>query len=267
MAAFLTRALGLTPLAPPTVAQAALVRPFFMLDQPSGGPYLAALARYVPAGQDTPEMAVQKLLAGLSPAETSQIPVFSTAIPGGTTLLGLTVTSGVATVDLSGTFDDGAGSFSMLSRLAQLTFTLVEYDSIDTVMLEIDGTPVTIFSSEGIDIGDGLDPAYFFDTGVMPEILPTSPAWFEFVESPFTATGWSRAFEAQWSWALYDNDGAELVGSPILAGGSGPDFGEFTFDVTYSVSRIQVGTFTVFDQSEKDGSIIDLRETALWLMP
>jgi hypothetical protein len=267
MAAFITRALMLTPLAPPSVSEAALVRPFFMLDQPGGGPYLAALARYVPMGEDTPAIAVEKLLEGLNTAESSQIPAFSTAVPSGTTLLDLTVSGGVATVDLSGTFDDGGGSFSMLSRLAQLTFTLVEFDSIDSVMLELDGNPVTTFSSEGIEIGGGLDPAFFFDAGVMPEILPTSPAWFEFVESPFTVTGWSRTFEAQWSWALYDNDGAELVTSPILAGSSGPDFGEFSFEITFGVTRNQVGTLTVFDQSAKDGSVIDLRETALWLMP
>jgi germination protein M len=267
MATFLTRALGLTPLAPPSVEDAALVRPAFLLDQPEDGPYVATLARYVPQGQDSAERAVEELLAGLNAAETSQVPAFSTAVPDGTELLGLEIAGGVATVDLSDEFDDGGGSASMFGRLAQLTFTLVPFDGIDEVMLELEGVPVDTFSSEGIEIGDGLDAAFFTDTGVMPEKLPLSPAWWEFVESPFTVTGYSRAFEATVNWQLYDNDGALLVEGFATTGSSGPDFGPMTFEVTYTVDRPQVGELMVFEYSAKDGSVIDLRETALWLMP
>ncbi len=63
MASFLTRAMELTPLPPPSVSEANLARVFFFLDQPSGGPFLATTARY---GHDpvTPELAVDHLLTG-----------------------------------------------------------------------------------------------------------------------------------------------------------------------------------------------------------
>jgi germination protein M len=267
MATFLTRALGLTPLAPPTVEEAELVRPAFLLDQPEGGPYVATIARYVEEGAADPQRAVEELLEGLVEAETSQIPAFSTAVPEGTELLGIDIDSGVATVDLSEEFDDGGGSASMFGRLAQLTFTLIPFDDVDEVMLELEGTPVDTFSSEGIEIGDGLDVAFFTDTGVIPEKLPLSPAWFEFVESPFTVSGYSRAFEATVNWQIYDDDGALLNEGFETTGSSGPDFGPMTFEVSYDVDRLQVGTLMVFEYSAKDGSVIDLRETALWLMP
>jgi hypothetical protein len=269
MASFLGRALGLTPLPPPSVADAEFVTAFFMVGQPAtAGPYLVAVARYVPAGTATPEMAVEKLLAGPTVDELSaQIPAFSTSIPAGTTLLGLTVAGGVATVDLSGEFDDGGGSFSMLSRLGQLTFTLVQFDGIDDVVLELDGVPVTLFSSEGIDISGGLDPAYFFDTGVMPELLNTSPAAWQYVESPVQVEGWSRAFEATFLFTLTDDDGLPLAEGFVTGGGAGPEFGEFSFSAPFAVDRPQLGTLILYNLSAKDGSVIDLRETPIWLEP
>ncbi len=269
MASFLGRALGLTPLTPPSVATAAFVTPFFMVDQPvQTGPYLVAVARYVPMGTATPDTAVAQLLAGPTDDEmNAQTPAFSTAIPDGTVLLDLTIVGGVATVDLSGTFDDGGGSFSMLSRLGQLTFTLVQYDDVDEVMLELDGVPVTLFSSEGVDISGGLDPAFFFDTGVMPELLATSPAWWQFVESPVEVTGWSRAFEATFLYTLTDDDGLPLAEGFITGGGAGPEFLEFSFSVPFDVDRRQLGELILYNESAKDGSIVDLRETPIWLEP
>jgi len=269
MASFLGRALGLAPLPPPSADEAEFVKPFFMIAQPAvGGPYLVPAARYVPTGTETPDAAVEFLLAGPTDDEiNAQIPAFSTEIPDGTTLFGLSVAGGVATVDLSGEFDDGGGSFSMFARLGQLTFTLVDFDEIDTVMLELDGSPVTVFSSEGIIVSGGLDPAFFFGTGVMPELMATAPAWWQFVESPVDVEGWSRAFEATFLYTLVDDDGLPLAEGFITGGGAGPDFGEFSFTVPFDVDRRQLGALILYNESAADGSIIDLRETPIWLEP
>ncbi len=267
MASFLTRALGLTPLPPPTVDEAAVVRPVFMLDQPANGPFIASVARYVEPGTDTPAGAVEALLDGLTAGEEAQTPAFASEIPDGTELLGIDITGGVATVDLTGTFDDGGGSASMFGRLAQLTFTLLPFEEIDEIAIELDGVPVTVFSSEGLDISDGLDVAYFNDVGVIAEKTPLAPAWFEFVESPFTVTGYSRAFEATVNWELYDNDGSLIAEGFATTGSGDATFREMTFEVVYDVDRPQVGELMVFEFSAMDGSVIDLRETALWLLP
>ncbi len=269
MASFLGRALGLVPLPPPSVGEADFVTVFFMIGQPpEAGPYLAAVARYVSAGMAAADTAVERLLDGPTDAElNAQIPPFSTGIPDGTSLLDLSVAGGVATVDLSGAFDDGGGSFTMLARLGQLTFTLVQFDDIDKVMLELDGVPVDIFSSEGIDIANGLDPEFFFGVGVLPELLNTSPGWWQYVESPLDVEGWSRAFEATFLYILTDDDGLPLAEGTVTAGGGGPDFGEFTFSVPFDVDRRQLGSLILYAESAEDGSIIDLRETPIWLEP
>ena len=267
MASFLGRALSLTPITPPTVGSANLVSIYFMYDQPTAGPYVAPIARYLAAAA-TPDDAVDLLLAGPTTAEMSQIPGFSTEVPAATTRNGsIDVTGGVATVDLSDVFDDGGGSATMLSRLGQLTFTLAAFPAIDTVMLELDGVPVTSFSSEGIDISGGMDRDYFLGTGVVPEILVDGPAFWQFVESPIEVTGIARAFEATVDWALYDNDGLELVSGFTTASISGPDWGDMAFTIPYTVTDLQVGTLEVWETSAMDGSRTDLRETVVWLTP
>ena len=198
----------------------------------------------------------------------AQIPAFSTAVPAGTTRNGLVdVAAGVATVDLSDNFDDGGGSATMLARLGQLTYTLAAFPTIDSVMLELDGAPVTIFSSEGIDISTGMDRDYFLGTGVISENLVDSPAYWQYVSSPIQVKGIARAFEATVLWALYDNDGAELTSGFTTATTAGPDWGDMLFSIPYTVDRPQVGTLQVWEESAKDGSMLFLRETVLWLTP
>ncbi|MDH5421299.1 MAG: GerMN domain-containing protein [Acidimicrobiia bacterium] len=275
MASFLTRAMDLTPLPPPSVSEANLTRVFFFLDQPTGGPFLATTARY---GHDpvTPEVAVDYLLSGPTAPEKAQTPSFSSTIPTGVVRNGpITVAAGTATVDLSENFDDGGGTASMTGRLAELTFTLTAFDTIDKVKLKLDGVPVTVFSSEGLVLpADGLDRAYFLPTmsdplgaGIVAEVSPESPAWFEFVENPIEVRGLSRTFEATVSWALYDNDGLELASGFATTGGSGPEFGVMSFDVSYTVPAPELGTLQVWWDSPKDGAVTDLREVAVWLMP
>ncbi len=134
---------------------------------------------------------------------------------------------------------------------------------------------MAVFSSEGLVLpADGLDGTYFLPTmsdllgaGIVAEVSPESPAWFEFVESPIEVRGLSRTFEATVSWALFDNDGLELASGFATTGGSGPEFGEMSIDIPYVVSAPEVGTLQVWWDSPKDGSVTDLREVAVWLMP
>lgn len=275
MATFVARALGLTPLPPPSVADANVARIFFFLNQPDGGPFLATASRYL-AQPVTPDTAVDLLLEGPTDGELAQIPAFSSTIPAGVVRNdSVVVVAGTATVDLSETFDDGGGTASMTGRLAELTFTLTAFDTIDRVKLELDGVPVTVFSSEGLIIPDGgLDRAYFLPTiadqlgaGIVAEVSPETPAWFEFVESPIEVRGLSRTFEATVAWALFDNDGLELASGFETTGGSGPEFGAMSIDISYTVPRPELGTLQVWWNSPKDGARLDVREVAVWLMP
>jgi hypothetical protein len=114
--------------------------------------YAKAVRRAVP---DTPAIAraaVEALIEGAT-VEEEESGLYS-GVPKDTLLLGLTIDDGLATIDLSAEFEQGGGSFAMLSRLAQVVYTLTEFDSVDEVLFWIDGQPRETFSGEGILIGD-----------------------------------------------------------------------------------------------------------------
>ncbi|MDQ3952616.1 MAG: GerMN domain-containing protein, partial [Actinomycetota bacterium] len=136
--------------------------------------------------------AVTELLKGPTQSEASN--GWGTAIPAGSRLLGIAVAGGTATVDLSGEFESGGGSLSARMRLAQLVYTLTEFQTVERVALEIDGQPATTFSSQGIVIDAPLTRADFEDL-VAPIVVQT-PVAGQRVTSPVRISGNANVFEA-----------------------------------------------------------------------
>ena len=56
-------------------------------------------------------------------------------------VIGVEVDGALAKVDLSDEFDDGGGSFSIFSRLAQVVYTLTEDPQVRAVSFSFDGVP------------------------------------------------------------------------------------------------------------------------------
>lgn len=77
-----------------------------------------------------------------------------TEIPEGTFLMGVVIESGTATVNLSDAFDDGGGSLSMQMRVAQVVFTLTQFDSVDAVLFEMEGEPIEALGGEGLILSE-----------------------------------------------------------------------------------------------------------------
>ena len=113
------------------------------------GNALTAATRYAEA-QPTSVIAVSALLAG--PTREERSAGVGSQVPVGTILRDVHVRGGIATVDLSGRFDDGGGSLSMELRLAQVVYTLTEFPQVEAVVFELDGKPVSVFSAEEISI-------------------------------------------------------------------------------------------------------------------
>ncbi len=278
MASFLTRALGLTPMPPPSVSDAHLSRVFFFspLAPPStpDGPYLATVARYGESAA-TPDDLLDMLLDGPSASEVAD--GFSTNIPEGVVSNEpVAVAGGTATVDLSENFDDGGGSAAMLGRLAELTFTLTGLPTIEHVQLELDDVPVAVFSSEGILIPPGgLDREYFLPTeteegpGVAPDIMPEAPAHGEAVESPIEVRGLSRTFEATVEWELLDAGGAVIAQGFETTGSGTATMLPMEIDIPYVTAGIQMGTLNLWWTSPADGAPArsDQRSVRVWLTP
>ena len=254
-----------TTLAPSTtttsVTEEAGVAVYLMLEQladETGGPYVVPVYREVPVDGDVASAAMEALLVGPTSDETAGTPAITTAIPDGTSLLGVQVESGVATVDLSSEFDDGGGSASMFARLAQVVYTLTRFPNIDHVAFSIQGELVTTFSSEGIELDGPQARDDYYEQ--IPPIFVDSPAWGEPVTSPLTVSGLSNVFEAVSQVMLTDDDGAPLYEGSVMATCGTGCWGEWQTEIEYEVDRSQLGALIVWEISAKDGSRINVRE-------
>jgi hypothetical protein len=112
------------------------------------GELLERVSRTVPEVPGIGAEALRALLAGPTLAETRA--GLETAIPTDTRLLGLTVSGGTATVDLSRAFESGGGTLGLTLRLAQVACTLDQFDSVDGVRFALGGELLSVFSGNGI---------------------------------------------------------------------------------------------------------------------
>jgi germination protein M len=255
-----------TPVPSPTVAPTAegttTVRVYFLAPSRGGGdPHLVPVLRSVPATRAVATAAVTALLAGPAADERGLV----TTIPDGTRLLGVTIDGSAATVDLSSAFDSGGGTFSMTGRLAQLVYTVTQFPTVDTVLLRMDGQPVTVLGGEGILVEGGLRRAAYRD--FLPAIFVDRPAWRGALPSGARVTGIANVFEARFGVRLVDGGGRILVDKPVMATCGTGCWGTFDVGVDYSVSKAQWGTLRVYNRSPKDGSLVVVADYPVWLMP
>lgn len=253
---------GASPAASP--AGTTIVRAYFVLGGEPGSIGLVPVLREVPQTTAVATAAMTALLAGPTAAESGDRTVTS-AVPDGTRLLGVTITSGVATVDLSTEFDSGGGSASMHYRLAQVVYTLTQFGAVKSVVFQIDGQTVTVFGSEGIVLDGPVGRADYTDQ--LPSIFVDRPAYGAALGNPGRVAGSANVFEATFRVALLDAAGKTLVDQQIMATcGTGC---RGTFDVTlpYTVAKGQWGTLHAYNLSAKDGTVEDVRDYPVWLTP
>ncbi|MEU6849417.1 Gmad2 immunoglobulin-like domain-containing protein [Actinacidiphila alni] len=198
----------------------------------------------------TAASALRALLAGPDGYERAH--GRSTAIPSGTTLRSIAVRAHVATVDLSGRYDDGGGSASMKARLAQVVFTATRFPGIDKVRFELDGTPVTALGGEGVVLNHPVGRADFED--VTPAVLVESPLIGGTAHSPVRVWGTANTFEAVFRLRLTDATGRVAADVRVKATSGTGTRGTFDVTVPYRAARTGAGTLTAYVNSPKDGA-------------
>ena len=186
--------------------------------------------------------ALNDLLAGPSEAERSD--GISTAVPAGTRLLGLVVTGGLATVDLSSEFESGGGSLSMMARLGQVACTLDQFPTVDGVSFKLDGEPVDVFSGEGIVLDKPVTCADYED--LLPVIVVESPTPGQEIQSGFRVTGSANVFEANVGYVLVGGDHTFDEGFTTATCGTGCR-GTFSFRLRFDVDKPLDATLIVHD--------------------
>ncbi|WP_324787707.1 GerMN domain-containing protein [Streptomyces sp. H51] len=200
----------------------------------------------------TATAALRALLAGPDAYEARHSR--TTAIPSGTRLRSLVIRDHVATIDLSGRYDDGGGSLSMRERLAQVVFTATRFPAVRKVAFEIDGKPVRAFGGEGIVLNGPVGRADFED--VSPAVLVESPLIGDTVRSPLRVWGSANTFEAVFRLKVTDASGHKAADVQVRAtSGTGT---RGTFDVTfpYRAVRTGQGLLTAYYLSPKDGRAV-----------
>lgn len=244
-----------------------IIRAYYFLDDPAGGnPALVPVLRTVPKSPATARAAMKALLAGPSAKERAASPRITTLVPAGTELLGIEISGGLATVDLSAEFASGGGSFSVRGRLAQVAYTMTQFTTVDRVSFKLDGKPVSVFSSDGIVLDKPVTRASYRDD-FLPPIFVDRPAWGAALLTPGRVTGLANVFEAQFRIALLDRNDKVLVDRPVLATAGSGTWGRFDVTLSYDVSTAQWGTLRVWDISEADGRAIAVREYPVYLRP
>ncbi len=99
------------------------------------------------------------LTAVLSEPDTAE---FVSTIPAGTKLLDVSVESdGNIRVNLSGEFNSGGGSASMMGRLGQVLYTATSLDPDAGVLFDLDGTPLMHLGGEGLVVSRPMTRADF----------------------------------------------------------------------------------------------------------
>ena len=194
--------------------------------------------------------AMESLLEGPSDAEKAA--GISSAIPADTTLLGVTVKDGIATVDLSAEYESGGGSLSMMMRLAQVVYTLTQFPTVQKVSFELDGQPVEVFSGEGIILDEPVDRGDYKELlppppGAFAMILVSEPAIGARVESPVHIEGIANVFEANVTVEILDAAGNVIAQDFTTASCGTGCFGDYALDLEFDVGEEQRGTIVVHD--------------------
>lgn len=245
------------PTATPSTAGATVVRAYFMLGSFTGNPGLVPALREVPETKAVARAAMNELLGGPEGSEVETSPAMYSGIPDGTKLIDIAVADGVATVTLSGEFNDATANAQGATARAQVVYTLTQFSSVKKVRISIDGATPEPAATR----------ADFQQLGILPAIFVDRPAWNAAAGNPVRVTGIANVFEATFQVQVLDGKGTVLAEQEVMASCGTGCWGSFKSDVPYTLGKAQYGTLRVFDLSAKDGSPENVTEYRVWLTP
>jgi len=238
-----------------------------VVNPPAGGPErIGAGGRQVAA--DTPvRNSLEAMFDGTNTVEQETGMISS--IPPGTEVLGISVDGTTATVDLSEEFSRSGGSLDETMRLAQVVFTVTQFDGFDRVKFQIDGEPRDPVLSHGFVVGHGLTRDDF--ENVRPTILIEQPYPGTEVSNPLVIRGESNTFEGTVRYAITSGGGDGLIvteGFTTATAGSGT-WGDFEVVVDladFSADYVPgPGSVIMWEDSARDGTQVGVVEIPIVL--
>jgi hypothetical protein len=225
---------------------------------------ITTVHRAIPETQQVGSESLKELFKGPSDAETSD--GLTTSVPGGTTLLGLSIADKIATVNLSSGFANGGDKQSLTERVAQVVYTLTQFDTVTTVRFQLDGNDVdAIGENDEVSLKDPVGRSNFED--VTPAIFLNSPAPGDTVDNPVELIGTANTFEAAFTIDILDSNGNVLTEQHAQATSGSGTRGTFDIKVPYKVDQKIAGTILLFEVSAKDGSKTNQVKVPVTLTP
>ena len=210
---------------------------------------VAPVSRTVESSPAVARASLEALLEG--PTTEERAGGLASAIPEGTTLRDVAIADRVATVDLSGSFDDGGGSASMLGRVAQVVATLTRFPTVERVAFRLDGEPVTAIGGEGVVVDPPIGRLAIEQQ--TPQILVESPLPGDTVSSPIRLRGTANVYEATVSLEMRDAADDVLLETFTTATSGNGTRGTFAAELEVPEGAEGAVTIVAFEASAEDG--------------
>lgn len=199
------------------------------------GTQLGASQRTATASSDTHFQSISALMAGTTPAE--QAAGLGTDIPAGTTVRGLEIRGGIATVNLSPQFVATGPTDQLAGRLSQVVYALTTSPTVTGVVIEIAGNRIVNFA--GVDLTNPIGRSQV--TASLPLVLLEQPAVGGSLKSRMTISGLT-AGSGTYDVQLLDPSG-KLLASVTNTAAVG---GTFLQSVPFTIAGPETGTVRVF---------------------
>ena len=210
---------------------------------------VSPVSRSLAASVAVARAALEALLDG--PTIEERAAGLASAIPEGTRLLDVSIADDVATVDLSGSFDDGGGSASMLGRVAQVVATLTRFPNVERVAFRLEGEPLRAIGGEGVVVDPPVGRLDIEEQ--TPQILVESPLPGDTVSGRIRVRGTANVFEATVSLELRDAADAVLLETFTTATSGTGTRGTFAVELEVPENREGAVTIVAFEASAEDG--------------
>jgi germination protein M len=263
--------------APPASAPAGAtsVKVYFLIEgSDDSPPILAPVHRAIEPTQAVARAAMLALLAGPTENERAHNPALGaigSMIHPDTRLLGVDISGGTATVDLSQDFlpldlDEGNRDEYLLT-LAQVTYTLTQFPTVERVAFRVEGRPQPAMEGHEGTVHPTVGRDAYFDQ--LPPIFLDAPAWGAPLADSVRIAGRARVFEGQFRAALVDAVTGEVVAEQSVlvdceSDCSLPGGGEFSAELTVPIDaggrELNV---RVWEPSARDGSPTNVVEYPL----
>ncbi len=236
-----------SPTTEPTSGETITVLAFFL-----HGGKLASAERRVPATQAVARAALDALCGGVNDFERAA--GLTSSVPVDTTVRGIALDEGTATVDLSREFASGGGTLSITSRVVQVVYTLTQFRTIAAVEFELEGEPLDVLGGEGLLLETPQRRSHW--ESFEPPIFVERPGLGADLSSPFEIEGRATIFEGTVQIELLDEQNEVLVRTYATATRGAPERGTFRKRLTFTTSASE-GLLVAYEQSLKDGSRLD----------